>query len=86
MFFSQQKATVYVFDPQGVTNVTGTVVFIKTKEGIKITGEVRGLTSGKHGFHIHELGNISPDCTKSGGHFNPHKVSITILLIFPFVR
>ena len=36
---------------------------------IQVTG-LKGLKSGKHGFHIHENG----DCTNPGAHFNPEMV------------
>jgi Cu-Zn family superoxide dismutase len=33
---------------------------------------VRGLTEGKHGFHIHQFGDVrSADGKSAGGHFNP---------------
>eukprot|EP00567_Pseudictyota_dubia_P012722 CAMPEP_0197458088 /NCGR_PEP_ID=MMETSP1175-20131217/47705_1 /TAXON_ID=1003142 /ORGANISM="Triceratium dubium, Strain CCMP147" /LENGTH=153 /DNA_ID=CAMNT_0042992619 /DNA_START=37 /DNA_END=498 /DNA_ORIENTATION=+ len=36
-----------------------------------ITGEIRGLEPGLHGFHIHVWGDLSAGCTSAGGHFNP---------------
>ena len=32
---------------------------------------IAGLSEGKHGFHIHEFGADGPDCTITGGHYNP---------------
>jgi Cu-Zn family superoxide dismutase len=41
-------------------------------EGVRITGEVSGLTPGDHGIHIHMTGKCeAPDFTTAGGHFNP---------------
>lgn len=38
--------------------------------GVSITGELRGLNPGKHGFHIHENGNCSgPNADSAGDHF-----------------
>jgi Cu-Zn family superoxide dismutase len=54
------------------SEVKGTVRFTKTGEGIKVEGEVTGLTPGKHGFHVHQFGDTTaPDGTSAGGHFNP---------------
>ncbi len=54
-------------------NVTGTVTFTQTDEGTLIEAHVMGLKpNAKHGFHIHEFGDISAaDGKSTGGHFNP---------------
>ena len=36
-----------------------------------ISGTVTGLSEGKHGFHIHEFGDLSDGCDSAGGHYNP---------------
>ena len=51
----------------------GTVTFTATDGGVKVIADVSGLLPGKHGFHIHEFGDIS-DAAKAmstGGHFDP---------------
>jgi len=56
-------------------NVQGAVKF-KQKPGQPtiIKGIVKGLTPGKHGFHIHEFGDLSDGCASAGGHYNPDGV------------
>lgn len=67
-----QRAICTLNPTQGNT-VTGTVTFSKEGEGIRIVADVKGLTKGKHGIHIHEFGDCSsPDGNSAGGHFNPH--------------
>lgn len=50
----------------------GVIYFDQQGETCHITGTVRGLTPGKHGFHVHEYGDRSAGCTSTGGHFNPY--------------
>ena len=57
----------------GQDNVAGTVTFTPAGNGVKVHAEITGLTpNGKHGFHIHEKGDLSaPDLMSAGSHFNP---------------
>ena len=54
--------------------VKGTVHFTQADVGapVGVEGELRGLSEGSHGFHIHEFGDNTNGCTSAGGHFNPH--------------
>ncbi|KAL2912927.1 hypothetical protein HK105_207598 [Polyrhizophydium stewartii] len=38
---------------------------------ITIIADVTGLPPGLHGWHVHATGNIFPNCTAAGLHFNP---------------
>lgn len=56
-------------------NVTGVVTFTTVPDGVKVVADLKGLTPGKHGFHIHQYGDCSAsDGTSAGGHFNPENV------------
>src|SRR5690606_9289709 len=57
----------------GRSDVTGVVTFEQDGDVVHVTGELRGLTPGKHGFHVHEFGDLS-DLEKgesAGGHYAP---------------
>lgn len=67
--FDELTATVM---PVGDSEVSGTVTFTKTDEGVQVQGSFAGLEPGNHGFHIHQYGDCSADDgTSAGGHFNP---------------
>ncbi len=53
--------------------VTGTVKFAKSDDGLKVMVDLKGFKpDSKHGFHIHEKGDLSSaDLKSAGGHFNP---------------
>lgn len=66
------KKAIAVLVPGNDSGVSGTVTFTKVKDGVRVVADVKGLTPGKHGFHVHEFGDLSKaDLTSTGGHFNP---------------
>ncbi|CDZ80529.1 Superoxide dismutase [Cu-Zn] precursor [Candidatus Rubidus massiliensis] len=65
------KAIAHVKPVDG-SNVEGTVTFSELERGVRIVADIKGLTPGEHGFHVHEHG----DCggkggENTGGHYNP---------------
>lgn len=58
----------------GEPGVSGQITLTEGADGLLLEGQVHGLTPGKHGFHVHALGDISKGCTSTGGHYNPHNV------------
>ena len=53
--------------------IRGIVNFVDNGSTTKITAEFTGLPEGKHGFHIHEFGDLSDGCNTAGPHFNPYE-------------
>ena len=57
------------------TNVNGIVKFTQRKgsKNVRVEYEIKGLKNRKHGFHIHEYGDLTDGCMSSCAHFNPYK-------------
>jgi Cu-Zn family superoxide dismutase len=55
------------------TNVTGNVTFTQQpNDNVHVVADLTGLSPGKHGFHIHDKGDLSdPQLTSAGPHYNP---------------
>ena len=53
--------------------ITGIISFKQNLNAsrVKISYNIKGLKDGKHGFHIHEYGDLTDGCTSSCAHFNP---------------
>ncbi|PQO36616.1 superoxide dismutase family protein [Blastopirellula marina] len=49
------------------------VIYLTQKDGyVQLTGKVKNLEPGEHGFHIHQYGDLTKsDGTAAGGHYNP---------------
>ena len=53
------------------SKVSGVVHFADAGSGVAISYRIKGLSDGKHGFHIHEYGDLTDGCTSACAHFNP---------------
>ena len=49
------------------------VTFVPENDGMIIDVDVcvAGMKDGKHGFHLHEFGDLREGCDSTGAHFNP---------------
>jgi superoxide dismutase, Cu-Zn family len=63
-----------MLSPTEGNSAEGIVTFTKVKGGLRVIVEMKNLSPGKHGIHIHEFGDCSAlDASSAGGHFNPDK-------------
>lgn len=72
----QSAAISRIHETEGYS-ASGELYFDQEAEGLRISGELTGLSPGQHGLHIHEFGDCSAlDGRSAGGHFapdgNPH--------------
>ena len=52
-------------------NTIGHVHVTQDRNGVRINVQVRGLTPGLHGIHIHAIAACGPTFAAAGGHYNP---------------
>lgn len=59
--------------PTKGNKVRGVLRLVQQGEDLKVLGRMRNLTPGKHGFHIHQFGDLRDAVAgkSAGGHFNP---------------
>lgn len=74
-FMAEEKA-VCVILPVNKSGVSGVVFFVSQAGRVHIHGKISGLTPGKHGFHVHQFGDLTDEMKgeSAGGHFNPHNM------------
>ena len=58
--------------------VFGTVTLCERNAELHLDGvlEVGGSSNAKHGFHVHQEGNVGNGCKDAKGHYNPLKERI----------
>lgn len=70
-----QKALAIIYDLE-TTAKLGVAYFQDDSNGnVIVKLELKNITPGEHGLHIHKYGDISANGANLGGHFNPFKVS-----------
>eukprot|EP00898_Chlorokybus_atmophyticus_P000854 jgi/Chlat1/176/Chrsp1S03249 len=57
----------------GDGSVDGYVLFTQQagRKPCIVEAFLTGLTPGKHGWHVHEFGNLTQVCNSTGNHYNP---------------
>ena len=54
------------------SDTRGIIMFEQKDDYVHVTGKVINLEPGKHGFHIHQFGDLTKaDGTSAGGHYDP---------------
>ncbi|XP_053398246.1 superoxide dismutase [Cu-Zn]-like [Mercenaria mercenaria] len=56
---------------KGDGKVEGVITLSQEDDCVHVTGNIKGLEDGKHGFHVHQFGDNTNGCTSAGAHFNP---------------
>jgi len=59
----------------GALGGTISIHHIDNTKDLHFMGTVTNLAPGKHGFHVHEFGELTNQCKDAGGHFNPTKMN-----------
>lgn len=67
-------------DENGIGKSAGKIVIKETAYGLVFTPNLKGLSPGRHGFHIHENPSCEPGekngkivpALAAGGHYDPH--------------
>ncbi|WP_439133451.1 superoxide dismutase family protein [Pseudomaricurvus sp.] len=74
--FSLVDLAIANVEPTKNYNAAGTVRFYPSEDRdvMVVEIDISGVEPGKHGFHIHEIGDCSAeDASSAGGHFNPYQ-------------
>ncbi len=65
--------TVSLFSSEQNTTSIGTIEITQTQYGVLLTPKLKNLSSGPHGFHLHQNPSCDDHAMAAGGHFDPAK-------------
>lgn len=79
----QKTVTMYAVSSAGIQDSIGQIILSDSPQGLHIRTDLKALSHGFHGFHIHQYGNCAPAekdgkmvaALSAGGHFNPTHVN-----------
>jgi len=67
-----EKGKADIVSTTGDSSISGIVEFTETPKGLEVYAQVEGLPPGKHGFHVHQYGDLGDSGKAAGSHFNPN--------------
>lgn len=82
VYTNSVEVPIHRVSPAGVGEEIGTIVLADSrKDGLIITTDLKGLTQGEHGFHIHQNPSCAPGekdgkviaAGAAGPHYDPHQ-------------
>merc|ERR1711935_271026 len=67
------EAKVTILANSNPSGISGEISFKQADASspLRISGTVRNLPVGSHGFHVHAEQQVGNDCASAGGHYNP---------------
>lgn len=69
---ADMMATCNITKMTGTNQISGLVHLHQVEENkVKVTGTIVDIQKGKHGFHVHQVGELGNACKDAKGHFNP---------------
>jgi superoxide dismutase, Cu-Zn family len=73
---TEGERAICILHPVGKSGVAGTIMFEQIGARIRVTGKITGLAPGKHGFHVHQYGDLTDRAKgeSAGGHWNPENM------------
>ena len=64
-------SAIAMIEPTRDYETKGTVRLESLDEGgVRVIADLKGLSSGRHAFHVHEVGDCSEEAAAAGPHFN----------------
>lgn len=70
-YFSLNRAICHFTNPK-TREDNGYAILIQYPDKTVISFDLYNLPPGKHGFHIHEIGDMRKGCDSLGSHYNPY--------------
>ena len=60
-----------------IPSIKGVIYFREDVKNDKVIiyADIIGMPPGKHGFHIHQAGDLTDNCTSACEHFNPYEMT-----------
>jgi len=79
---TELRAEMRLATPSGPGEAVGTVTIVDGAQGAVVKTELKGLSPGPHGFHVHENGSCQPTTANgetvpagaAGGHLDPQHI------------